>query len=87
MATSVVAQHMGRYLYACLPASLHHLIKEMCRLCVCLPSENNPSAFSAHQILSSADADAKKPRRNRTTFSSGQLAALEKIFERYGFNF
>lgn len=24
----------------------------------------------------------KKPRRNRTTFSSGQLNALEKIFER-----
>lgn len=25
---------------------------------------------------------AKKPRRNRTTFTSGQLTALEKIFER-----
>lgn len=24
----------------------------------------------------------KKPRRNRTTFTSGQLTALEKIFER-----
>lgn len=24
----------------------------------------------------------KKPRRNRTTFTSGQLNALEKIFER-----
>ena len=25
---------------------------------------------------------SKKPRRNRTTFTSGQLTALEKIFER-----
>lgn len=24
----------------------------------------------------------KKPRRNRTTFTSGQLTALEKVFEK-----
>lgn len=27
-------------------------------------------------------SSSKKPRRNRTTFTSGQLTALEKIFER-----
>lgn len=33
---------------------------------------------SSHCMINST----KKPRRNRTTFTSGQLTALEKIFER-----
>jgi len=32
--------------------------------------------------LGSRNSNLKKPRRNRTTFTSNQLTALEKIFER-----
>ncbi|PSN30523.1 Paired mesoderm homeobox protein 1 [Blattella germanica] len=33
-------------------------------------------------ILDSDDRKRKKPRRNRTTFTTGQLTALERVFER-----
>jgi hypothetical protein len=32
--------------------------------------------------VSSSGGGSKKPRRNRTTFTSAQLSALEKVFER-----
>lgn len=35
-----------------------------------------------HSQLSDSSNSGKKPRRNRTTFTSGQLTALEKVFER-----
>lgn len=58
-----------------------------------LPDESN---FDQHQLPESSTNTttsiihhhhdhnnlSKKPRRNRTTFTSGQLTALEKIFER-----
>lgn len=34
------------------------------------------------QLPESSTGSSKKPRRNRTTFTSGQLTALEKVFER-----
>ncbi|XP_075157131.1 uncharacterized protein LOC142230370 [Haematobia irritans] len=35
-----------------------------------------------HNDTSTSPHSSRKPRRNRTTFSSGQLTALEKVFER-----
>lgn len=35
-----------------------------------------------HHDASTSPHSGRKPRRNRTTFSSGQLTALEKVFER-----
>ncbi|XP_058977449.1 retinal homeobox protein Rx-like [Musca domestica] len=35
-----------------------------------------------HHEISTSPHSGRKPRRNRTTFSSGQLTALEKVFER-----
>ncbi|XP_061388943.1 paired box protein Pax-6-like [Musca vetustissima] len=35
-----------------------------------------------HHDISTSPHSGRKPRRNRTTFSSGQLTALEKVFER-----
>jgi hypothetical protein len=33
-------------------------------------------------ILEGDERGRKKPRRNRTTFTTGQLTALERVFER-----
>jgi hypothetical protein len=33
-------------------------------------------------VLEGDDRGRKKPRRNRTTFTTGQLTALERVFER-----
>jgi hypothetical protein len=33
-------------------------------------------------VLDGDDRKRKKPRRNRTTFTTGQLTALERVFER-----
>ncbi|KAI8126865.1 hypothetical protein FF38_05395 [Lucilia cuprina] len=47
---------------------------------------NEFTSTSANGIISdhtsSSPHSGRKPRRNRTTFSSGQLTALEKVFER-----
>ena len=47
-------------------------------------NSNNGSSSSSSSSSShgSSCSSSKKPRRNRTTFTSAQLAALEKIFER-----
>lgn len=54
-----------------------------------LTDDTFPNEFgssSANGIISdhtsSSPHSGRKPRRNRTTFSSGQLTALEKVFER-----
>ena len=41
-------------------------------------ASNNKSSSSPTPVA----GGSKKPRRNRTTFTSGQLSALEKVFER-----
>ncbi|XP_054727484.1 pituitary homeobox 1-like [Anastrepha obliqua] len=55
-----------------------------------LPHHNQPqqihSQHSQHPATATAPSAtqqlSRKPRRNRTTFTSGQLTALEKVFER-----
>ena len=42
----------------------------------------NCSGGAPSSAASTASASVKKPRRNRTTFTSAQLSALEKVFER-----
>lgn len=50
--------------------------------------ENYSNVQNSHLVEATSSSNhcminsSKKPRRNRTTFTSGQLTALEKIFER-----
>lgn len=45
-------------------------------------SPSSPSHRPLNNVTSSGNNTSKKPRRNRTTFTSAQLSALEKVFER-----
>ena len=43
---------------------------------------NHQHQSTSSNVSSSGGGGSKKPRRNRTTFTSAQLSALEKVFER-----
>ncbi|KAL7642414.1 UNVERIFIED_CONTAM: hypothetical protein RMT77_006975 [Armadillidium vulgare] len=47
-----------------------------------IPDEGQLSPDNVAESDSSTTRSRKKPRRNRTTFTSGQLSALEKVFEK-----